>query len=89
MTGLHGAEATMAKLVHKMPEVACRVLSNSVTSKGHPDSKEYVRSYDFSSLQDCSPGMLANVRRGSVLNFLENSPLNTLICEESLEIYVF
>ena len=47
----------MVKLVQKMPEVAQRVLSNSATFQGHPDTKEYIKYYDFLCLQDILQGI--------------------------------
>ena len=42
----------MAKLVSKFPEVANRVLSNCLTTRGQPDSQQHVKRYDFFCLQD-------------------------------------
>ena len=54
----HGTEGTMSKLVSKMPEVAHRVLCNSMISDGHPDSKEYWVRYNFMCLQSPFTGKL-------------------------------
>ncbi|XP_028413558.1 transient receptor potential cation channel subfamily A member 1-like [Dendronephthya gigantea] len=51
-TTKHGTEGTMTKLVGSMPEVAYRVLSNSMKSVGHPESKEHLVRYTFMSLQN-------------------------------------
>ncbi len=55
----HGTEGTMLELVSKMPEVAHRVLCNSMTSVGHPDSEEYWVRYNFMCLQNQSTGKLS------------------------------
>ena len=53
-----GTEGTMTKLVGCMPEVAYRALSNSMTSVGHPESKEHLIRYTFMCLQNVeSSGM--------------------------------
>ena len=51
----------MAKLVKKMPDVAYRALSNSASSQGNPDTKEYVKRYDFLSLQSYSQGVYHHI----------------------------
>ena len=71
----HGSEGTMAKLVRKMPDVALRVLSNSVTSQGHPDTKEYLKRYDFLCLQNRLQGKNKSVIS---LETLDLSFVNTL-----------
>ena len=61
VTTKHGTEGTMAKLVSNMPEVAYRALSNSMTSVGHPDTKEHLVQYDFMCLQNLTPPGTVNI----------------------------
>ena len=59
-TTKYGTEGTMAKLVSNMPEVAYRALSNSMTSVGHPDSKDHLVRYHFMCLQNLAPPGMVN-----------------------------
>ena len=52
-----GTEGTMSKLVSNMPEVAHRTLSNSMTSVGHPESKDHLVRYNFMCLQNTTTGI--------------------------------
>ena len=56
VTAKLGTEGTMSKLVSTMPEVAHRALSNSMTSVGHPESKDHWVRYNFMCLQNTSTG---------------------------------
>ncbi len=69
----HGTEGTMSKLVSKMPEVAHRALCNSMTSVGHPDSKEHLVLYNFMCLQNQSTGKLSKGSKsnGQVLHAIK------------------
>ena len=60
-TTKHGTEGTMAKLVSNMPEVAYRALSNSMTSVGHPDSKDHLVRYNFMCLQNLTQPGTVNI----------------------------
>ena len=56
-----GTEGTMSKLVSIMPEVAHRVLSNSMTSVGRSESKDHWVRYDFMCLQNTSTGKCVSI----------------------------
>ena len=51
----------MTKLVYSMPEVAHRALSNSMTSLGHPNSKDHLIRYNFMCLQNLEPGNMLDL----------------------------
>ncbi len=73
LSSKHGTEGTMSKLVWNMPEVAHRALCNSMTSVGHPDSKEHWVRYNFMCLQNQSTGKLSKGSKsnGQVLHAIK------------------
>ena len=74
----NGTEETMTKLVSKMPEVAHRALCNSMTSVGHPESKEHWVRYNFMCLQNQSTGKLGRGLKsnGQVLHASKKTTIN-------------
>ena len=74
----NGTEGTMSKLVSKMPEVAHRALCNTMTSVGHPESKEHWVRYNFMCLQNQSTGKLGRGLKsnGQVLHASKKTTIN-------------
>lgn len=67
VTAKLGTEGTMSKLVSIMPDVAHRALSNSMTSVGHPESKDHWVRYNFMCLQNTSTGKRTSIVKNQPL----------------------